>query len=534
MTNSTNKTTLRIIAAVVDTRALTLYLEDGDTYTIQQGDSRLRPIVEQITPILTIPGQVAEITLEKDTTHYQSFEEQTNGFVRFFKVAKSKIASLFGAKDETDTVEPQIIGQVSISQDKMSAAIDDIMANARPADHQVEAHETVVAVVDGKTVVPGVENISKQVKLGASLGSTKGLEAFFDRIAKVITQRQHSVEDLLKFLEKGDLPIADDGSIVIYKVLNRSNDCYVDCHTHRVKQRVGSYVCMDPSMVDHNRRQECSNGLHVARRGYLRGFSGNVCVLAKVAPEDVIAVPYEDANKMRVCGYHILSELPDAAYDKLKANRSMVDIPEAQQLLADALSGNHVGKLEEVRINGHMGSDVVITPLDASGHPIPVPTAEASLEKAVTIEEENTIGAPSVNPNEIASKVMAAKTNDTKSTPGLSPNQYEARTLFDAGKFAELRDFKKARKKSWTVLGFTEAEVDQIMGEAPAQPAKVDPLADFVPSGNERKDTARKLFLLEDWAGLYSFKRKAKVNWDRLGFNSVEVTEILSNQPLKG
>ncbi|MEL2330844.1 hypothetical protein, partial [Klebsiella pneumoniae] len=86
-------------------------------------------------------------------------------------------------------------------------------------------------------------------------------------------------------------PIADDGCIVIYKLLLKDGPSdhkefsYRDIHSQKVPQSVGTLVCMNESLVDPDRRNECSNGLHVARRQYLGNFSGNVCVLAKVAPE---------------------------------------------------------------------------------------------------------------------------------------------------------------------------------------------------------------------------------------------------------
>ena len=45
-------TKIRIMAAVVDTKRLTLYKEDGDTVLIPQGDPRLARIVEETKDIL--------------------------------------------------------------------------------------------------------------------------------------------------------------------------------------------------------------------------------------------------------------------------------------------------------------------------------------------------------------------------------------------------------------------------------------------------------------------------------------------------
>jgi hypothetical protein len=39
----------------------------------------------------------------------------------------------------------------------------------------------------------------------------------------------------------------------------------------------------------------------------------------------------------------------------------------------------------------------------------------------------------------------------------------QARKLYDEKRWAELLAFKKAKKKSWKVLGFTDAEATEIM-----------------------------------------------------------------------
>lgn len=450
-------TNVRVVAAVVDTKQLTLYKEDGKTILIPQGDPRLRKILDEITPTIS-QGGVASVDMS-EINIYKDFEEKSGGVARFFRVARNKVASFFGAgeHERDENVAPTTIGQLPA----LSLAIDDIMANAKPSANDdfgnLKTNETVVAVVgSGKNakVIPGMENLKDQFHHACKLGSTKGVENFLRRLSAVIDDRQHSIHDLLRFMERGDLPIADDGSIVIYKVLNRSNDgnTFVDCHSRKVTQKVGSFVCMDPSLVDHNRRNECSTGLHVARRGYLSNFGGDVCVLAKVAPEDVIAVPNYDANKMRVCGYHILFELDQDSYNKLKNNRPMTDNPKAQALLGRAISGNHPARMEEVRITQARGGGVVITPLNSKGQP----QERTKARMATALDDAST--APSVNPKQVAEKVTEAKAKPKATAPVLNTRQRLARDLYDAGDAQALIAFKKKSKVSWATLGFDEED----------------------------------------------------------------------------
>lgn len=583
-------THIRVVAAVVDTRQLTLYKEDGSTVLIPQGDVRLRNILDEITPIIA-KGAVAIVDLAEEN-NYQNFEQKSGGFARFFRVAKAKVASFFNGDEP---VEYQVIGSIPESSPhvptKLSHAIDSIMEHAVPAgdtkfaEQPLSKDDTVIAVVGtGKNakIIPGMENLEQQFAYALKLGSTIGVQNLLRRLAAVIDQRRHSVHDLLRFLERADLPIADDGSIIIYKALStttpfekvaaRGKGIFYDIHSKQVPQQVGSYVCMDPSMVDPNRRNECSNGLHVARRAYLANFHGDVCVLAKLAPEDVIAVPNYDANKMRVCGYHILFELPHGDYQKLLQNKPMTDSTSSQSMLGRAIRGDHKPPHEEVRITGSMGQGVVITKLDHKGKKIE-PLRGRTAPMAVALDDTTT--APgSVDPKTISEQVTKIKAEEAaKPTAALepvvepakikqSPRQLEATRLWAIMTDKEisvvdrkiaagnLQQFKKSAKVSWTTLGL-EDSVAQTIAEVIAiktEPEKpVAPLkgvkkkkaskpkakskaasARVVASPSSRQAKARELFDEANFAGLLAHKKSAKIGWERLGFDASEIEIILS------
>lgn len=481
--------TVRIIAAVVDTHNLTLYKENGDTFTIPQGDTRVRSIVDAAVPLLLKQGYAdVSIAPAEDNTYVQ-FEAQTNGVVKLYRIAKSKLLGLMGTDISTLAEEvlpafPMAIGAIPPAsvqgQVNMVSAVEEILQHAvsvnSPEFHEGGLHEqgnvvedcgstikkhsnndsldTIVAVVDGQ-IIPGMEKIKTQFTRAAKLGSTQGVENFLKRLGSVIGERKHSVEDLLTFMERGDLPIADDGSILIYKVLNRvhsTSDKYIDCHTGKVEQWVGAYVCMDPSLVDHNRNNECSNGLHVARRGYVREFSGGVCVLAKLAPEDVIAVPEYDANKMRVCGYHIIAELTPEEYSLVKRNQPLSDGYSGSNTLGNALGGHHIGKTHEVRVTGHKGGGVKVTEL---GKATKVQTKEAAPAEALANPSKESKDTP-INPKEVVNQVeqLSRKEQAAKLVEAFE----SARTPEGKVEAADaLLALKKASKVGWDKLGVTPA-----------------------------------------------------------------------------
>jgi hypothetical protein len=199
-----------------------------------------------------------------------------------------------------------------------------------------------------------MEQLAKQIDYAATTGNVEGLKRFMERIAAVVDKRGHTVQELLRFMEKGDLPIADDGMIIAYKMLYSTSELgvYVDPHSRTVRQRIGSVVQMPETEVDASRRTQCSTGLHIARRNYLRGFNGDTIMLVKINPADVIAVPAGEPDKMRVARYHIIVKVNDTAYGLLRDNRPMTGDPESAKLLANAIKGTHIGETEVVSITG--------------------------------------------------------------------------------------------------------------------------------------------------------------------------------------
>lgn len=548
----------RVIAMVVDTDKITLYRPNGTKIIVPQGHPRVSTIVDTVLPIVQ-QGGVAEVDVTGATENpYRDFESGSNGLVRFFRVAKRVIAPILMEFVEEMERELEMDGPVPVGAtapqatpgtfgtvpaeqpravDPMRTAVDEIISNATPAasdaftDTPMGEDETVVAVV-GDKAVPGIEALRDQLKYANKLSSSQGIENLITRMAAVADKRMHSVQDLLRFLEKADLPIANDGSIIAYKILrnHRSKKGYfVDCHTKNVEQRVGSFVCVDEELVDKNRRNECSNGLHIARRGYIGQFDGDVVVLTKVAPEDVIVVPHNDANKVRVCGYHIISELPSTAYDRLKNNQPMTDDKRIASLLSSAIAGRHVIRSEEVRIHGQMGSNVKVTPL--------LPETEDQQQPAVEMEEQTFTPAtkhtalddPSqVDPESRANPKQIAQQQGTRidraqqlfSVLDDAATEADRKTAADA-----LKAFKKASKVSWTNLGITDSQIEEI-----ETAAAWEPLVQTASTGS-RQEIARELFTKGDYVGLYALKKKSKVYWDRLGFGTSEIDTILANNP---
>ena len=431
---------VRIVGAAIDIKKLTLYRDNGETIVIEQGDQRIRKILDHVVPEIKSQGwSVVDLSFRNE---YQDVEEKTNGFIRFFRVAKKKLSELF-----SEELTPGVVGNTNVQVeqppvvDKIALAVEEIMANAKPAhsNDAVSPHETIVAVVDNK-VLPDVQYLSAQVTHAVTTNNSEGLENFMKRAATVASERRHSVQDLMRFMERGDLPLANDGSIIVYKVLRHAGSSMatkyptmtmVDCHTGKVPQGVGVEVRMDPSLVDPNRRNECSNGLHIARRAYIKSFNGDVCVLARIRPEDVIAVPSEDANKMRVCAYEILATLSNTQYEQLRKNKPITELFDGKALLAMAIAGGFPPPHTRVVISGQMGSDISVEKLTklssdevlAKNQP---PSLVDATEFADALNIENPRkNSPPVAPLEVARQIAneAAKPQATEATAPVSQKE---------------------------------------------------------------------------------------------------------------
>lgn len=553
------KKLVTIVGISVDAQNAVLYLEDGSTVTIAQGDPRLPNIVETAKKQIPVDGSAVVDIAEpvKVRNEFKETEEGTGGLIKFFRVAKSFIKKFIDTEspekvdesvahisplelgikpgqtildvEEADDLTYALEAQPAAVEAVVEAPVAEVtkpaeltndqkieLATARmrelagrgstvddPDFHKPitdEDPDTIVAVnTQTGSVIPHAHKLSSQMKAASKLKDFRGFVNFLNRLEPVLKDRGHSAEDLMKFIEYGDLPIADDGCIVIYKRLKQSGNTFVDVHSGRIKQNVGSYVFMKPGLVDPNRRQDCSNGLHVASLGYLSSFSGNVTVMAKVRPEDVFAVPEYSHTKMRVCGYHILAVLPESLRTHVNSGGSISSIPEGKELLNKVLRGAHVGITELVEVGGHNGSNVTYTKVEnteaAKAEEVKVDLVKETLEQSDLSEAA---------PVEKAAPVLAADLKEP--APVVAPEIKKSKldVLFESfesayveGDLTKARtlannivDSKKRAKKGWDKLGFTQGDVDLLMeiinGAIPTKP-EVEAVAETPKAKSEGK-----------------------------------------------
>lgn len=122
---------------------------------------------------------------------------------------------------------------------------------------------------------------------------------------------ENFISDFWAFVSHHNLPVTEDGHFLAYKTVRSDMK---DKHTGTIDNSVGQVVKLPRDKVNPNRFAECSYGLHVGcleyagPNGYFhKAEQGDVCIIVKVNPENVVAVPPDyNRTKMRVCEYEVI------------------------------------------------------------------------------------------------------------------------------------------------------------------------------------------------------------------------------------
>lgn len=135
----------------------------------------------------------------------------------------------------------------------------------------------------------------------------KPLIRFFENLMNNPSYR--AVQELYLFLQKGNLPITEDGCFLAFKNV-RSN--YKDIYSGNFDNSVGKVLEMPRNFVDDNRDNTCSNGFHFCSIEYLPSFTdsnGGKTMVLKINPADVVSIPSDYNNtKGRCCKYEVVDE----------------------------------------------------------------------------------------------------------------------------------------------------------------------------------------------------------------------------------
>lgn len=460
---------IRIESIIASKTGITLYLANGETMNLSSNNWKTKVILDQaLAPVAR--GEAVTIDIDSFSIE-KAIEEKTGGLVRFFKRI---VKAVVGTSDEKQPAhETGDTFKLAIEHTPVVAAAPEKELPLGSSEGELVA---AVKTPQGEKIIRNVDKLSNHMEHAARSGNTRGLQAFMTRIASM--PHEHTVDELLNFMERGDLPIADDGCIVAYKMLYKRDGHYVDPHTKLVTQKVGSLVSQSRKLIDPSRRTECSTGLHIARRSYLGSFHGDVIVLVKIAPENVVAVPFNEPSKMRVAAYHIVGELPKEAFSLLKANRPMTTDSPAARMLADVIAGNHIGVTEYVEIGAAGGGSVTIrTAKVQTEAPVGGINGEAKAiddmraEKSVSPVElrERAKAAKAETPTDQTTHVEGSVSSQAAPAPAMKPkgNRFVAKYPMIAGESKADRDARIKREKyaAAKLAKEKKAEIDNIAAD---------------------------------------------------------------------
>ena len=172
---------------------------------------------------------------------------------------------------------------------------------------QVEAYSNgKFTVRDGQVMVNGVpapHALSNKIIRFADEGLPyEPLVHFAEKLQQNPSYR--SVNELFKFLEKNDMPLFADGSFLAYKAVRED---FKDVHSGKFDNSPGMVHEMPRNQVDEDCAQHCSHGFHVGNWRYCNSFySGGHMLEIKVNPADVVSVPNDLDEKIRVCKYEVI------------------------------------------------------------------------------------------------------------------------------------------------------------------------------------------------------------------------------------
>lgn len=388
---------------------------------------------------------------------------------------------------------------------------------------------SVAVIHEGEQVIiPDVEKLQKQANRAAAEDSPS-VRNFLRRIAPVVKDRKHSAEDLMSFIERSELPFTNDGLIIGYKKVNqKKNGMFVDVHSGKIEQQVGSHVWMDVDAVDPDRNRSCSHGLHVANLGYLSGFSGSHVLIVLVDPANFIAVPHGETNKARVCAYDVIGVMTASAKQMVDSGAFVTGEQTFKSVIQDAIVGKAIKPFEAVEV----GDRKVLSRVQIKGREIPAialeeakpniqPSGESLNQDVLDIKDKKDIVKMS---KEVIKNSSGAKPWDEASQDVIKV--FEALYRGDYSKTAIASKFYTSTRTigrwqdKYDYEGWVKAKEAPVMEEvAQSVTGEVQPLT--------VAEQALAMFNAGDFQGLAAFKKAKKKSYSSLGFSSKEEAQIM-------
>ena len=234
---------------------------------------------------------------------------------------------------------PRIIGQTHANFDRIKSALLD------PHVVDVDEQELYTLADAATTALATLRRLSDRVLIKGDVIFYDG-EAMENRLTKHLVRMiadgdenfggyvafLHNLMDnpsrksrkgLFRFLERHDLVITSDGRFIGYKGVGSDGksltagnedvtvtlaDGTVETHRGHIPNPVGAVVEMPRNLVDPDRENHCSVGLHIGNHRYANQWgNGGMLLTVAVSPRDVVEVPTDsNAEKIRAHRYEVI------------------------------------------------------------------------------------------------------------------------------------------------------------------------------------------------------------------------------------
>ena len=128
-----------------------------------------------------------------------------------------------------------------------------------------------------------------------------------------------AVHEIYDYCKAMDFEITDDGCFLAYKKVRKDLGSVFD--NGKTKHKIGKYT--EVKVYDTERTNVCSNGLHFCSKSYLQRYPGDVIIIVKVNPKDVVSIPVDyNFAKGRCRKYLVVGILGDK-------NKTLKDVDES-------------------------------------------------------------------------------------------------------------------------------------------------------------------------------------------------------------
>ena len=183
--------------------------------------------------------------------------------------------------------------------------------------------------IDGVTVLntatPIMEFIKVLQKKGVIDSEISRIKPFLENMFE--NPFIDAVQEIYDYCKAMDFEITDDGCFLAYK--NVRSDLGSIFDNGQTKHKIGEYT--EVKMYDTERTNTCSKGLHFCSKSYLQHYVGEVTIIVKINPKDVVSIPVDynfakgRCRKYLVVGIlndkdKMLSDVDESTLDKSVGN----------------------------------------------------------------------------------------------------------------------------------------------------------------------------------------------------------------------